>query len=100
MSIDAGDIQYQKDGDRFIGSLQVAMRLESTSSSGPIATNVMTSNLSIKLSEAEVVAAKGAKVPIAIPLPADLKPGSVHIVVRDAANGAVGSLRVPISAGS
>jgi len=100
VAIDAGDIRYQKDGDHFVGSLQVAMRLESTNSSGPIATNVITSNLSIKLSEAEVVAAKGAKVPISIPLPADLKPGSVHIVVRDTTNGAVGSLRVPISAGS
>ena len=93
MTIDLADIQLQREGDRWIGSLQVAMRLES----GQAVTEPITDTVHFNLTDAELEARKRAGLQVTLPLPANNPSGVVHVVVQGTANGAAGSLHVPIA---
>jgi hypothetical protein len=99
VTVDLADVQLQSQGDRWVGSLQVAMRLEADEKSVRIVTPPSPRTIPINLTSAELQAKRASGFRIAWPLPPDAKPGWVHMVVQDTTNGAAGSVRVPIPSG-
>jgi VWFA-related protein len=98
MTVDLTDLQLQPEGDRWTGSLQVAMRLESKEGENLVVTQPVTDTVHFNLTNAEFEAGRSSGLQLALPLPANTPPGSVHIVVQGIGNGAAGSLRVPMPA--
>jgi VWFA-related protein len=101
MTIDLKDIQLQPEGDRWVGSLQLAMRLESTEGEthgvNQVVTEPVTDTVHFNLTNAEFEAVRRAGLQLTQTLPAITRPGFAHIVVQGTGNGAAGSLRVPIA---
>jgi VWFA-related protein len=97
MKIDLADIQLQRQGDRWIGSLQLSMRLESKEGATPVVTEPITDTVHFNLTDAEFDAERRSGLPLMRPLPANTSPGVVHVVVQNAGNGAAGSVRVPVA---
>ncbi len=97
MTIDIKDIQLQPEGDRWVGSLQVSMRLESREGETSIVTEPVTDTVHFNLTNAEFEAARRSGLQLTQTLPAITRPGFAHIVVQGAGNGAAGSLRVPMT---
>jgi VWFA-related protein len=98
MTIDLADIQLQPQGARWVGSMQVSMRLESKEGGTPVVTEPVTDTVHFNLTNAEFEAARRAGLQITRTLPATTRAGFAHIVVQGTGNGAAGSLRVPMAA--
>ncbi len=98
MTIDLKDIQLQPEGERWVGSLKVSMRLESKEGETPVVTEPVTETVRFNLTNAEFEAARRSGLQLTQPLPAITRPGFVHIVVQGTSNGAAGSLRLPMAA--
>jgi VWFA-related protein len=97
MTIDLKDIQLQPEGDRWVGSLQLAMRLESKEGETPVETEPVIDTVRFNLTNAEFEAARLASLQVSRALPSITRPGFAHIVVQCTGNGAAGSLRVPVA---
>jgi VWFA-related protein len=97
--VDLADVQLERQGDRWVGSLQVAMRLEANDKNVRMVTPPAPRTVPIRLTDAEIQAKRTSGFRIALVLTGDPKPGWVHVVVQDWANGAAGSVRVPIASG-
>jgi VWFA-related protein len=97
MTIGFADIQLQREGDRWTGSLQVAMRLESKQGETRVVTEPITDTVRFNLTDAELEAERRSGLQLTRPLPANTPPGVVHVVVQSTGNGAAGSLRVPVA---
>jgi hypothetical protein len=97
--VDLADVQLERQGDRWVGSLQVAMRLEANDKNVRMVTPPAPRTVPIRLTDAELQAKRASGFRIALVLTGDPKPGWVHVVVQDSANGAAGSVRVPIASG-
>ncbi len=90
------DLQLRREQDRWTGSFDLAARLESMESTQLMATPPIQQTVAVSLTDAELEAKRASGWVITQALPADTRPGSVHIVVLDATNGASGSVRVAI----
>jgi VWFA-related protein len=99
VTVDLADVQLQREGDRWAGSLQVAMRLESYQKNARLVTPSTEGTVPIRLTDAKLQAIRASGFRITWPLAPDAKPGAAHVVVEDTANGRAGSVRVPIPAG-
>jgi hypothetical protein len=95
-TISLTDIQFRREQDRWVGSFQVAVRFESTESAVLMATPAVEQTVSLNFADSELPSKRASGWQITQPIPGDVRPGSVHIAVQDAANGAAGSVRVPI----
>jgi VWFA-related protein len=95
-TIDLADIQLQHEDGQSVGSFQFAARFEYKDAGVLMVTPPVVQTVSINLTDAELAAARASGFLVTQSVPADVKPGSTHVVVQDAANGAAGSLRVPI----
>jgi hypothetical protein len=98
MTIDLADIQLQPKGDRWVGSFQVSMRLESKEGGTPVPGEPVIHTVQLNMTNAEFEAGRRSGLELTQSLPANTPLGFAHIVVQGASNGAVGSLRVPIAA--
>ncbi len=98
MTVDLADIQLQREGERWIGSLQVSIRLESKEGQTPVVTVPITNTVQFNLTNAEFEAARRSGLQLTRTLPDITRQAFVHVVVQGTGNGAVGSLRVPIAA--
>lgn len=95
-TVSLADIQLRREQDRWVGSFHVAVRFEYTEAAVLMVTPAVEQTVSLSFTDAELASKRAAGWPIAQPIPGDINRGSVHIVVQDDANGAAGSLRVPI----
>jgi VWFA-related protein len=96
MTIDLTDIQLRPEGDRWVGTFQVSMRLESHAGEAAAGDPII-HTVNLNLTNAEFETARRAGLQLTQSLPENTPLGFAHIVVQSAANGAVGSLRVPIA---
>ena len=99
VTVDLANVQLQLEGDRWVGSLQLATRLETRERGALMVTPPVTRTVPIRLSGAELQVMRASGLRITWPLAPDAKPGSAHVVIEDTANGRAGSVRVPIPAG-
>jgi hypothetical protein len=60
-------------------------------------TEPITDTVRFNMTDAEFETQKRSGLQLSRPLPANTAPGVVHVVVQSTANGAAGSLRVPIA---
>lgn len=97
-TVDLADIQLRREQDKWAGSFDVAMRLETMQNGTLMATPPMTLTVAVSLTDAELEAKRASGWVVTGPLPDDARTGFVHVVVEDAANGAAGSVRAPIEA--
>jgi hypothetical protein len=100
VTIDLADIhmerQVEDNAGRWTGSLQLSTRLESTEGGAIQVTPSLSKTLLLDFTDANLQARRATGLVLTLPLPAEAKPGSAHIVVQDTATGAAGSVRVPI----
>jgi VWFA-related protein len=97
VTVNLADVQFRRQGDRWAGALQAALRLEfKTTSGGITATDPVIQTLPINLTEAELQAKRASGLAVDESVSAGGKSGSLRIVIQDTSNGAVGSLRVPL----
>jgi hypothetical protein len=94
--VSLADIQLRREQDRWVGSFHAAVRFEYTDAAVLMVTPAVEQTVSLSFTDAELASKRAAGWQIAQPIPGDINRGSAHIVVQDAANGAAGSLRVPI----
>lgn len=99
VTVDLANVQLQRQDDRWVGSLKVALRLESMEKGALMVTPPVTGTAPINVPDAELEAKRASGFVIVWPLARDAKPGSAHVVIQDTANGAAGSVRVPIPSG-
>jgi VWFA-related protein len=92
------DIALQRQGDRWVGSFQIAMRNEVTASSGSIAvTNPVIRRVRLSLSDSErEAAARSSGYIVSLSLGAGSKDGRLGIAVVDSGTGAAGSLHLSL----
>ncbi len=95
-TVDLADIQLRREDGRVVGSFQMASRFEYKETDVLMVTEPIVKTVSINLTDAELEATRASGYLVTQAMPDGLKPGQAHIVVQDAANGAAGSLRVPI----
>ncbi len=95
-TIDLRDVQFQHDGDRWNGSIEVSLGYETKPNS---MTTPLARKLDLSFSDAEFQKGRASGLEVTYPLPPEARSGSARIVAEDLANGAVGSLRVPIQIG-
>jgi VWFA-related protein len=101
ITVNLGDVQLRQQGDRWVGSLRMAMRRDLADATGviaPVAPIVQTQPISLTQEQFQarfitgfVVRQRWTGVNAAA--------GSLRIVVLDQASGAAGSLRVPLRKG-
>jgi VWFA-related protein len=94
--VSLADIQLRREQDRWVGSFHAAVRFEYTDAAVLMVTPAVEQTVSLSFTDEELASKRAAGWQIAQPIPGDINRGSAHIVVQDAANGAAGSLRVPI----
>lgn len=96
ITVNLANVQFQRQDDRWIGSLQTALRLESKENGVLLTTAPILQPVPLSLTDTELQAMRAYGLTIVLPLPHGAKPGTAHIVVQDVANGAAGSVRVAI----
>jgi VWFA-related protein len=95
-TVDLAGIQLRHEDGRFLGSFQMAARFEYEEADVLMVTPPIVQTVSVSLTDAEFAAIRASGYSVTQQMPEGLKPGTAHIVVQDAANGAAGSLRIPI----
>jgi VWFA-related protein len=98
-TVSLADIQLRREQDRWVGSFHAAVRFELMDAAVLMVTPAVEQIVSLSFTDAELASKRAAGWQITQPVPGDVKRGSAHIVVQDDANGAAGSLRVPIPDG-
>ncbi len=96
LTVNLADVQLKKQEDRWVGSLRLAARLESSTGGVITAATPVLETVTIRLTDQQLRdrLTTGLVLPLSIP-PGD-RTGSLRIVIQDATNGAAGSLRLSL----
>jgi VWFA-related protein len=98
VTVNGADVQLKKQDDRWVGAFRVAIRPE-LSNGGAINANApMVKTVSLSLTDEQFQALRAAGLKLRLPMRFGDRTGTLRIVIQDTANGAAGSLRLPLGA--
>lgn len=96
VTVNLADVQLAQQGGLWSGSLKLAARLEWKTPDGLRIAQPVIQPVAIDLTQEQLQAMRGSGFTIRVPVGAGGRPGSLRLIIQDQANGAVGSLRVPL----
>ena len=98
VTVNGADVQLKKQDDRWAGAFRVAIRLELSNAGAINAAAPMMKTVSLSLTDGEFQAVRTSGFKLRMPMRFGDRTGALRIVIQDTANGAAGSLRLPLGA--